>query len=99
MRYTRTDDGVRLWVDGQLLVERVLGALHVLELVLQQLGQVNKITSEGDTIIIHTREASSVLIKLVRMSEGNGLNLENISVRKATLEDVFLELTGKKLRE
>jgi ABC-2 type transport system ATP-binding protein len=67
--------------------------------ILQQLGRVNKITSEGDTIIIHTREASSVLIELVRMSEDNGLNLENISVRKATLEDVFLELTGKKLRE
>jgi ABC-2 type transport system ATP-binding protein len=67
--------------------------------ILQQLGRVNKITSEGDTIIIRTREASSVLIELVRMSEGNGLNLDNISVRKATLEDVFLELTGKKLRE
>jgi ABC-2 type transport system ATP-binding protein len=67
--------------------------------ILQKLGRVSKITSEGDSIVIHTREASSVLIELVRMSEGNGLNLENISVRKATLEDVFLELTGRKLRE
>lgn len=67
--------------------------------ILQKLPQVNKITYEGNTFIVHTREASSVLIELVRMSEGNGLNLENISVRKATLEDVFLELTGRKLRE
>jgi ABC-2 type transport system ATP-binding protein len=67
--------------------------------ILQKLPQVNKITYEGNTIIAHTKEASSVLIELVRMSEGNGLNLENISVRKATLEDVFLELTGRKLRE
>jgi ABC-2 type transport system ATP-binding protein len=67
--------------------------------ILQKLAQVNKITCEGNTFIVHTKEASSVLIELVRMSEGNGLNLENVSVRKATLEDVFLELTGRKLRE
>jgi ABC-2 type transport system ATP-binding protein len=67
--------------------------------IIQQLPQVNKITYAGNTVIVHTREASSVLIELVRMSEGNDLNLESISVRKATLEDVFLELTGRKLRE
>ena len=67
--------------------------------ILQKLAQVNKITYEGNNFIVHTKEASSVLIELVRMSEGNGLNLKNISVRKATLEDVFLELTGRKLRE
>ena len=67
--------------------------------IIRKLPRVNKITYEGNTFIVHTREASSVLIKIVRMSEGNGLNLENISVRKATLEDVFLELTGRKLRE
>jgi ABC-2 type transport system ATP-binding protein len=67
--------------------------------VLQRLPQVKKITYEGNTVVAHTREASSVLIELVRTSEDNGLNLGNISVRKATLEDVFLELTGRKLRE
>lgn len=67
--------------------------------ILQKLPQVNKITYKGNTTIAHTKEASSVLIELVRMFEGNGISLENISVRKATLEDVFLELTGRKLRE
>jgi len=40
-----------------------------------------------------------VLTELTRLSGGNGLNLESISVGKATLEDVFLEMTGRKLRE
>jgi ABC-2 type transport system ATP-binding protein len=65
----------------------------------QKLPKVSKVTQDGNRFILHTREASSVLTGLTRLSEGNGLNLESISVRKVTLEDVFLELTGRKLRE
>jgi len=65
----------------------------------QKLPKVSKVTQDGDRFVLRTKEASMVLIQLSRLSEGNGLNLESISVRKATLEDVFLELTGRKLRE
>ena len=64
-----------------------------------KLPNVSNITQDGDRFILHTKEASRILTELIRLSEGNGLNLEAISVRRATLEDVFLELTGKKLRE
>ena len=67
--------------------------------IFQKLPKVSKVTQDGDRFILHTKEASYVLTELTRLSEGNGLNLESISVRKATLEDVFLELTGRKLRE
>jgi len=64
-----------------------------------KLPKVSKVTQNGDRFILHTREASSVLAQLTQLSGENGLNLESISVRKATLEDVFLELTGRQLRE
>jgi ABC-2 type transport system ATP-binding protein len=67
--------------------------------VLPRIPNVSKLTHDGNRFILHTKEASRVLVELTRLSEENGLNLENISVRKATLEDVFLELTGRKLRE
>lgn len=67
--------------------------------ILQELPQVSKVTRDGNRFILHTKEASPVLTELTRLSERNGLNLENISVRQATLEDVFLALTGRKLRE
>ena len=67
--------------------------------IFQKLPKVSKVTQDGSRFILHTKEASSVLTELTRLSEVNGLNLESISVRKATLEDVFLELTGRKLRE
>ncbi|MBN2186652.1 MAG: ABC transporter ATP-binding protein [Dehalococcoidia bacterium] len=66
---------------------------------LQKLPKVSKITKDGDRFVLRTKEAFQVLVQLTRLSESNGFNLESISVRKATLEDVFLELTGRKLRE
>lgn len=64
----------------------------------QKLHGVSKVTQDGDGFILHTKESSRLLGELSRLSEENGLNLDNISVRKATLEDVFLALTGRRLR-
>ena len=54
---------------------------------------------DNNRFIINTKESSRVLKKITQYSDENNINIENISVRKATLEDVFLKLTGKKLRE
>ena len=66
---------------------------------LEKLPRVNKVTQEGNHFILYTREAPSLLADIVHLQEQNRLHLENISVREATLEDIFLELTGRKLRE
>jgi ABC-2 type transport system ATP-binding protein len=64
----------------------------------EKLHGVSKVTQDGNIFIIQTKESSKVLAELTRLSAENGFSLENISVRKATLEDVFLALTGRKLR-
>jgi ABC-2 type transport system ATP-binding protein len=48
---------------------------------------------------VKTRRVSRVLQDLTNLCFENNIELENISVRRATLEDVFLSLTGHKLRE
>ena len=60
---------------------------------------VNKVTQDGERFILHTREALPLLVEIVRLYQQKQLELTNISVRAATLEDVFLELTGRRLRE
>jgi hypothetical protein len=40
-----------------------------------------------------------ILKDLTNLCYDNHIELENISVRQATLEDVFLAMTGRKLRE
>jgi ABC-2 type transport system ATP-binding protein len=54
---------------------------------------------DDNRYIISSKDSSGILKKLTQAADGNNIEIENISVRKATLEDVFLKLTGKKLRE
>jgi ABC-2 type transport system ATP-binding protein len=65
----------------------------------EKIPGVTKVTRDGQHFILHTREASTLLTDLVHLNEQNRLHLENISTRSATLEDVFLNLTGRKIRE
>ncbi len=54
---------------------------------------------DSNRYIISSKDSSGILKKLTQAADENNIEIENISVRKATLEDVFLKLTGKKLRE
>lgn len=68
--------------------------------ILQGLKGIGKITQQSDNkFILNTKESSKALKELTRFSDKNNINMDNISVRKATLEDVFLSLTGRGLRE
>jgi ABC-2 type transport system ATP-binding protein len=65
----------------------------------EKMQKVDKVTQDGDKLILHTRDALSLLTDIMRLREQDRLRLKNISVREATLEDVFLELTGRTLRD
>ncbi len=49
----------------------------------------------GDRVLLHTEKGE----ELVRRVRSLDLSVEGISLRRATLEDVFLTLTGRRLRE
>ena len=63
------------------------------------LPRVDKVIQDGDKFVLHTKEASDLLSDIVHLREQNKIHLENVSVREPTLEDVFLDLTGRKLRD
>jgi len=70
------------------------------EKIIKGLIGIGKITEQGnDKYILNTKESSKALKELTRFSDENNISMDNISVRKATLEDVFLLLTGRRLRE
>jgi ABC-2 type transport system ATP-binding protein len=48
---------------------------------------------------VSTKTVSRILKDLTNLCYDNNIELENISVKQATLEDVFLSMTGRKLRE
>jgi len=60
---------------------------------------VTKVTREGNRYILQTKESSSILRELTHLADEKKLQLEGMSVRQGTLEDVFLLMTGRKLRD
>lgn len=56
-------------------------------------------TVSEDTVSIYVKELSSAMSVLFEWVERNERDLDNLMIRRPNLEDVFLELTGKELRE
>jgi ABC-2 type transport system ATP-binding protein len=67
--------------------------------VLTSLPDVSKVVREGDDIIVYTNNIPSAISGLLAMASQKSAELSELSVRQATLEDVFLKLTGKRIRD
>jgi len=65
---------------------------------LKNMSDVVDITQKDELITIYTKKSHTILIELARMMDQKDLIAENISLRRTTLEDVFLDLTGHYLR-
>jgi ABC-2 type transport system ATP-binding protein len=54
---------------------------------------------EGSRVSIPVREAGGVIPEVVRRLDDQGVRIEDIAVRRPTLDDVFLTLTGHHAEE
>lgn len=66
---------------------------------LRALGQVKQVTETDGGLKLITAKQSAVLTHIVQAAERNKAQILNLHVHKPSLEDVFLHLTGKKLRD
>ena len=58
-----------------------------------------RISQTPEKLVLHTSEPSQVLREVTSIGAQLDMTLDDLSVHKATLEDVFLALTGRQLRE
>ena len=56
-------------------------------------------SADGKGLSVETGRPANTLIDLVKWIEENGIELSDIHLKRPTLEDAFIELTGKSLRE
>lgn len=63
------------------------------------LGSVSEVNISDENVVIYTPDVKQCLMELVSLSEKRGLELKDMRFRNPSLEDVFLELTGRMLRE
>ena len=63
------------------------------------LSDVSKVMQEGDSIVVYTNNIASVISGLLGLASQRSTEISELSVRQPTLEDVFLKLTGKRIRD
>jgi ABC-2 type transport system ATP-binding protein len=69
------------------------------ETALAALPAVTSVKHDGDEVLLYTRDVAATIGALLELTEANGVEPQNLGVRRATLEDVFLDLTGRALRD
>ncbi len=65
---------------------------------IQELHGVTGVRSAHERYIIYTSSMQSTLVSLLSYASSKGITLTDLQMRTPTLEDVFLELTGRELR-
>ncbi|MFQ5407920.1 MAG: ABC transporter ATP-binding protein [Anaerolineales bacterium] len=65
----------------------------------RSLPAVTRTRREGSRVTLFTTDAMATLGGLTRLAAAGTIQFDGLNVRRATLEDVFLKLTGKRIRE
>jgi ABC-2 type transport system ATP-binding protein len=66
---------------------------------ISDIPNVSRLIKEGDDIVVYTDNIPSVVSGLLDLASRQSTEVLELSVRQATLEDVFLKLTGKRIRD
>ncbi|HEX2469119.1 MAG TPA: ABC transporter ATP-binding protein [Candidatus Limnocylindrales bacterium] len=66
---------------------------------LEALPAVTSAKEDGNEVLLYTRDPGKTIGGLLDLADSRGLEPQNLAIRRATLEDVFLDLTGRALRD
>ncbi|HXU84889.1 MAG TPA: ABC transporter ATP-binding protein [Verrucomicrobiae bacterium] len=66
---------------------------------LAAMAGVSSVKHENGEVLLYTRDVPATIGAVLDASEALGVEPANLGVRRATLEDVFLDLTGRALRD
>jgi ABC-2 type transport system ATP-binding protein len=66
---------------------------------LEALPAVTSVKEDDGEVLVYTSDVGATIGALLDLAESRGVEPQNLSIRRATLEDVFLDLTGRALRD
>ena len=58
-----------------------------------------KVTEDRRSLTVYSSRPARTLFEIMRWLDQEGMQLEDVHLKRPTLEDVFVELTGKRLRD
>ena len=86
-------DTIRVTLSNPALADTVLSRVLEGEKIVKSAAQ------EGDSLRISVDDGGAALPQIMRALDGASVAISNISLSTATLDDVFLEKTGRSLRD
>jgi ABC-2 type transport system ATP-binding protein len=106
------DYGKLLLLDTPQNLKRTIGEGDILEIVIENGDgdSINKLAEETGSLSVNVvRGSNNLLVKhtnvieylpaIKKIAESNGLIISEVKLRENTLEDVFIHLTGRNLRQ
>ena len=64
-----------------------------------RIGSVSALNIANSNVVLYTHDVQKCLVELLSLSKQEGFELKDMRFRNPSLEDVFIELTGRMLRE
>ena len=95
-----TPRDIQTRVLGHTAVEVTTDAPVPLDTLPERLrDEKRQLGNENRTLTMQSESPAALIVELVKWIDASGLHLIDIHMKRPTLEDVFIELTGKNLRE
>ena len=66
---------------------------------LAALAAVSTVKHDEDAVLLYSSDVAATVGALLALTEAKGVEPQDLGIRRATLEDVFLDLTGRALRD
>lgn len=85
---------------GQSRIEIICGQpLNAAELPQWPEAMESNLAQDGRHLTVYSNRPARTLFEIMKWLDQKGIQLEDVHLKRPTLEDVFVELTGKKLRD
>ena len=104
------DQGKVIAIDSPAALKRSIGKLEVIEVKavgvpkkvvaeLRKLHEIEKAEATSEGLRLLTPAADAVLSQVVKLLTDGGVHVDSMKIVQPTLEDVFIKLTGRTLRD
>ncbi len=96
-----TPEELKRSIDADTIVSvRAEGDLDAFsELVTQDLESARRVRFIDDGLEIHVSRGKRILPRIIALAESSGIDIVDVSIAEPSLETVFIDLTGKELRD